>query len=246
MSIRQIEQAPAIENLWMVLADGLHIQRVHLSLQEWTDLTDAPAFQVAGLSSHHLAVAGAPASTPARELIDAAGLTAWVGLPTTHGKAELDHVNPLATSADAAFEFIAAGLPLGQSTVDAVRALAAASAWWVGFFAIIRHTGVHHQTLTPKLPALDPAALQQATSAVAIGLCTRLLEAHLGTRAADIDSAQIAYCRAVIAAIDLEPKMPTLLEGLGELRLVDLVSTSPAWRGQFTKYAGGTGAGQVE
>ncbi|HCT80741.1 MAG TPA: hypothetical protein DGG94_02165 [Micromonosporaceae bacterium] len=135
---------------------------------------------------------------------------------------------------------------MGQTIVDAIKALSAASAWWVGFFAIIRHTGVHHQSLTPELPDLDAAALPEATSAVAIGLCTRLLEAHLGSGPADLESAHIAYCRAVIAAIDLEPRMLALLERLGELRLVDLVSTSPAWRGQFTKYAGGTGAGQVE
>ncbi|NEC65904.1 hypothetical protein G3I41_14840 [Streptomyces sp. SID9727] len=127
----------------------------------------------------------------------------------------------------------------------AVAAVCAASAWWVGAFAVIRHLGVHHTTLQPVDSEIALETLQSATSIVALGTAQRILAEQLRTAAAD-EAVRMAYCRAITESIVIESRLPELLEELGELRLVDLVSTSIPWRGRFTKYAGGTGAGQVE
>ncbi|MGW0731805.1 hypothetical protein [Streptomyces sp. NPDC002851] len=125
-----------------------------------------------------------------------------------------------------------------------MTAVCDAAAWWVGFFSVVRHRGVHHLTLEPHPRPLPIQALHAAVRTVAIGMATRVLEATLGAdKSRDV---RAAYCRAIEAGIDAEREMQELLEELGELRLVDLVSTTARWRGRFTKYAGGTGAGQVE
>ncbi|MBC8091178.1 MAG: hypothetical protein H7Y15_04415 [Pseudonocardia sp.] len=127
-----------------------------------------------------------------------------------------------------------------------ILAAGAAAAWWVGFFASIRHRGVHHVTLTPVTAPVSVEALADASRVVALGAALRLAEAHLG-RAGEADmTGERVYCAAVAASVEAEREMPALIEGLGELRLVDLVTLAIPWRGRFTKYAGGTGAGQVE
>ncbi|MBD0741650.1 hypothetical protein BG418_09145 [Streptomyces sp. CBMA152] len=126
----------------------------------------------------------------------------------------------------------------------AVTAVCDAAAWWVGFFAVIRHRGVHHLTLEPHPGPLHLRALESAVQVVAVGAATRVLEAAL--RADDSSVRRAAYCRAIEYGIEAERELPDLLDELGELRLVDLVSTTARWRGRFMKYAGGTGAGQVE
>jgi hypothetical protein len=127
-----------------------------------------------------------------------------------------------------------------------MRAVGSAAAWWVGFFATIRHRGVHHVTLAPVTSSVSVETLTDAARVVALGTSLRLAEAHL--RQAETTGAddERAYCAAVAASVEAERRMPALLDGLGELRLVDLVTLALPWRGRFTKYAGGTGAGQVE
>ncbi|NUK32260.1 hypothetical protein HRW12_00415 [Streptomyces lunaelactis] len=127
----------------------------------------------------------------------------------------------------------------------AVQAVSTASAWWIGTFAAIRHLGVHHSTLQPVADEVSVDVLRTATRTVALGASARVLQHHLRTTGGD-QEIQLAYCRAVTEGIVCESSLPALLEDLGELRLVDLVATSMPWRGRFTKYAGGTGAGQVE
>jgi hypothetical protein len=121
-----------------------------------------------------------------------------------------------------------------------------ATAWWVGFYAIIRHRGVHHLTLAPVTDAVEVGVLESATRVVACGMATRTLEAWLRQAELDDGAARIAYCRAVTEAIIVERDIPMLLDALGELRLADLTASSVPWRGRFTKYESGAGAGQVE
>ncbi|MFE0417877.1 hypothetical protein [Streptomyces tendae] len=87
--------------------------------------------------------------------------------------------------------------------------------------------------------------MREAVRVVALGTAQRVL-AHQLRHDAGEEAVRLAYCRAVTEGIVIEPKLPMLLEELSELRLVDLVTTSIPWRGRFAKYAGGTGAGQVE
>ncbi|ATW52543.1 hypothetical protein CGZ69_10205 [Streptomyces peucetius subsp. caesius ATCC 27952] len=132
----------------------------------------------------------------------------------------------------------------GADWSEAVTAVSGAAAWWVGFFTVIRHRGVHNITLEPHPGTLHEQALATAVRAVAHGMATRVLEAAL--RNSDEPALRAAYCRSIEAGICAEPELPRLIDELAELRLVDLVSTTARWRGRFTKYAGGTGAGQVE
>ncbi|ORT47281.1 hypothetical protein KBI5_20625 [Frankia sp. KB5] len=127
---------------------------------------------------------------------------------------------------------------------EAVIAACEASAWWVGFFAVIRHRGVRHLSLEPNPAPIHAQVLAGAAGAVAYGASTRVLATQL--HGSDDAATRRAYCEVITAGIEVERTLPTLLDELGELRLVDLVSTTVPWRGQFSKYAGGTGAGQVE
>lgn len=159
-------------------------------------------------------------------------------------------LNSLTTvpSSHAAADTAARSILAGHSRAawsDAVTAVSGAAAWWLGFFTAIRHRGVHHVTLEPRPGPLHEQALGTAVSVVAHGMATRVLEAALHT-SDDSPAVRAAYCRAVETGICMEPELPRLVDELSELRLVDLVSTTARWRGRFTKYAGGTGAGQVE
>lgn len=127
-----------------------------------------------------------------------------------------------------------------------LRSVMAAAAWWVGFYAIIRHQGVHHLTMQPVESAIEVGILESAARVVALGVATRTLTAWL--RGAGLEKAAVRalYCRAVTEGIIIEREIPALLDALGELRLVDLTTLFIPWRGRFTKYKSGAGAGQVE
>jgi len=243
--------APASEitHLWAALADGLHYQRLQLSYSDWTGLMDVDG-PVIGLDSG--ATAGTVMAAPAMHLHDAV----WHLLKAAKisGYADLcmplqqpgDRIGPLASAAsDLANDFLA-DLPVSETIARAVRVVSGVAAWWVGFFAVVRDTGVHHRTLVQDLPPFPVTRLMDAARVVATGLTSRVTEQYLRTRPPDLPAARIAYSRVVVRSVQLEPGMHDLIEELAELRLVDLVTTSMAWRGQFSKYAGGTGAGQVE
>lgn len=241
--------SPPLAHAWQTLADGLLTQRLHLHLDEWraavaekNALPDVPDADVSVLAQR-------PSSLPAGDesataLLEDAGLGFWWELPQRHGAGSRNRRGALHHAADSAAQNLLAEQH-GAAWSDAVTTVSGAAAWWVGFFAIIRHRGVHHITLEPHPSPLHEQALGTAVSVVAHGMATRVLEAAL--RNSDDDPAlRAAYCRAIEVGICAEPELPRLIDELSELRLVDLVSTTARWRGRFTKYAGGTGAGQVE
>lgn len=241
--------SPPVAHAWQTLADGLLTQRLHLHLDEWRAavaeekaLPDVPGTDVSVLAQRPSPL---PAGDgPAMALLEDAELAFWWELPQRHGAESRNRRGALHRAADTAAQKLLAEQP-GAAWSDAVTAVSSAAAWWVGFFTVIRHRGVHHITLEPHPDPLHEQALGTAVSVVAHGMATRLLEAAL--RNSDDDTAlRAAYCRAIEAGICAEPELPRLVDELAELRLVDLVSTTARWRGRFTKYAGGTGAGQVE
>ncbi|MGW3498605.1 hypothetical protein [Streptomyces sp. NPDC001020] len=238
---------PPLYASWEALADGLQIQRLALHLPQLREQLLTPSNDIALFvqtsPSALTAWSAALAEPAAGALIDGAGLTHWLRLPAEHGTAAAG-TNPLAAGADQVADTLLEGVtdPVVRA---AVAAMCAASAWWVGAFSVIRHLGVHHTSLQPVDTAITLETLKSATSVVALGTAQRILAEHLRTAAAD-ETARLSYCRAIAESIVVESTLPALLEELGELRLVDLVSTSIPWRGRFTKYAGGTGAGQVE
>ncbi|GGR34808.1 hypothetical protein [Streptomyces roseolus] len=241
--------SPPLAHAWQTLADGLLTQRLHLHLDEWRAavaegkvLPDVPGADVS-------VPAQRPSPLPATEgsamaLLEAAGLGFWWELPQRHGAESRNQHGALHRAANTAAQNILAEQS-GMAWSDAVTAVSDAAAWWVGFFTVIRHRGVHHITLEPHPSPLHEQALGTAVSVVAHGMATRVLEEALRNSDDDPD-VRAAYCRAIEAGICVEPELPRLIDELAELRLVDLVSTTARWRGRFTKYAGGTGAGQVE
>ncbi|MFD4663618.1 ATP-binding protein [Streptomyces halstedii] len=239
--------APTLYESWEALADGLHVQRLALHLPQLRDETtaiDAVASAVTEMTSGALAARPAALSDPrATGLVEAADLSAWVNLPAEHGT-PAPTASPLGGAAEQVEVLLLDGVS-DETLRAAVRAVSAASAWWVGAFAAIRHLGVHHARLTPVDDTVSLDTLREAVRVVALGTAQRILAHHLRQDSTD-EAVRLAYCRAVTEGIVTEPGLPALLEKLGELRLVDLVSTSIPWRGRFMKYAGGTGAGQVE
>ncbi|GGS94924.1 hypothetical protein [Streptomyces chromofuscus] len=241
--------SPPLAHAWQTLADGLLTQRLHLHLDEWRAavaeekaLPDVPGADVSMLAQRPSPLLASDES--ARALLEDAGLRFWWELPQRHGAESRNQCGALHRAADTAAQNVLAGQP-GAAWSDAMHAGSAAAAWWVGFFAVIRHRGVHHITLEPHPGPLHERALGTAVGVVAHGMATRVLETAL--RDSDDDPAlRAAYCRAIEAGVCGEPELPSLVDELAELRLVDLVSTTARWRGRFTKYAGGTGAGQVE
>ncbi|MFF4531634.1 hypothetical protein ACFY1P_20480 [Streptomyces sp. NPDC001407] len=235
-----------LREAWEELATGLHVQRLALHLQEWREVVHHPPAVALFTEAAPAALGARPAQfdgSRSRALVEAAGLTAWTDLPRRYGTSEYASTLLAPAAEDTA------ALIIGQLTDagvrDAVRAVTAAAAWWTGFFAALHHRGVHHLTLDPVTSAISVATLQRATRAVALGTAERVLRHQLHTEPVTED-VRLAYCRVITEGIVWESSIPALLEDLGELRLVDLVSTSLPWRGQYTKYAGGTGAGQVE
>ncbi|MBI3685823.1 MAG: hypothetical protein HY241_00540 [Actinobacteria bacterium] len=234
-----------IQRLWQVLADGLQVQRLHLHLTEWRDLVEGAAPLPDSPDIHHAdAFAARPVRSTSTALPDVAGLGFWLELPAKYGLVAAPS-NPLTPAALGAGHAV-----IGDSSQtewsEAVRCVVNAAAWWVGFFSVIRHRGVHHITLDQAKPDVSLATLSDAVTVVAFGTAIRVLEAHLSEAGESDESARSAYCRALAASVESERRMPGLLDELAELRLVDLVAASIPWRGQYTKYAGGTGAGQVE
>ncbi|MCX2971687.1 MULTISPECIES: hypothetical protein [Streptomyces] len=241
--------SPPLAHAWQTLADGLLTQRLHLHLDEWRAavaeeqaLPDVPGADVSVLAQRPAPLPAGHESATA--LLEDAELGFWWELPQRHGAESRNRRGALRRAADTAAQKLLAEQP-GAAWSDAVTAVSSAAAWWVGFFAVIRHRGVHHNTLEPHPGPLHEQALGTAVSVVAHGMATRVLEAAL-RNSDDAPALRAAYCRAVEAGICAEPGLPRLVDELAELRLVDLVSTTARWRGRFTKYNGGTGAGQVE
>ncbi|MFF5273753.1 hypothetical protein [Streptomyces sp. NPDC000133] len=247
MSLCPPPPGPTLNASWEALADGLQVQRLALHLPQLREQLLTPPTEVslfARTSSGALTTRPAALSDPAAEpVVGDAGLAHWLRLPADYGTPDAG-TNPLAASASEVADMLLADV--GDVVVRAaVSAVAAAAAWWVGAFAVIRHLGVHHTTLQPVDTAITLEALQYATRIVAFGAAQRVLAARLRSAASD-EAVRLGYCRAITESIGVEGTLPMLLNELGELRLVDLVSTSIPWRGRFTKYAGGTGAGQAE
>jgi hypothetical protein len=245
-----VSLSPAGPNLvssWEALADGLQVQRLVLHLPQLREQLATPPSGIVlftqTLPNALTVCPGTFVEPAAGALIDRAGLQHWLRLPAEYGTTGTE-TSPLSASADQVVATLLEGVS-DPSVRAAVSAVCSASAWWVGAFAVIRHLGVHHSSLQPVDTAIALETLRNATSVVALGTAQRVLAEHLRTMAAD-ETVRIAYCRAITESIVVESRLPDLLEELGELRLVDLVSTSIPWRGRFTKYAGGTGAGQVE
>ncbi|MEW1719743.1 hypothetical protein [Streptomyces sp. NPDC093109] len=244
---------PSLHDAWEALADGLHVQRLMLHLAQWREVADgAPSGVQLFAETSASALAARPealSDAPARGVAVGAGLTAWLDLPARYGTTSGPN-SPLAATGDSVADDLLDGVR-DDVCRAAVAAVCGASAWWVGVFATIRHLGVHHLTLEPVTDDVGLDVLRTATRTVALGAATRVLQQRLRTAPSDSsglseESVRLAYCRAVTGGVVAEGGMPQLLEALGELRLVDLVATSIPWRGRFTKYAGGTGAGQVE
>lgn len=234
-----------MHRLWLTVGDGLQAQRVHLCLAEWREVLSAgaPLPDVTGLGLVS-ALATNPVGDVATTRVDAAGLRAWVDLPARYAF-PVGPANVLAPSAAAQVRSLI-GDAVGDELAADLTAVCGAAAWWVGFFAVVRHRGVHHLSLQPDKPPVTRTVLEEACGVVALGVAIRMLEEHLRADGVDAEGLRRAYCRALAASVAVERRMPALLDELGELRLVDLVSMAVPWRGRFTKYAGGTGAGQVE
>jgi hypothetical protein len=237
----------SLHRLWLSIGDGLQVQRVHLHLAEWREVVASEALlpDVSGVDRVAvLATSVESDDVPASGRIDAAGLRPWVNLAGRYAF-RAGPANVLAPSAAAQVsELVADGV--GQEPAADLTAVCSAAAWWVGFFAIIRHRGVHHLTLEPDKPTVTRTVLEEACGVVALGMAIRVLEEHLRSDGVADGQLRRAYCRALATSVAVERRMPQLLAELAELRLVDLVSMAVPWRGRFTKYAGGTGPGQVE
>jgi hypothetical protein len=222
---------------WQALATGLQVQRVYLHLAEWRAACEPDAADLGlpeELAARALAARPLPCGPVVEPLLARAGLAAWVSVPQELGL-DVASGSPLA---DAAAETaLVLGDGLGDETRVAVEAACAAAAWWAGVFTLLHF--VAGRTARVSL-------LRQAGALVALGAGTRVLGAELRRAGTGSPVLRAAYCRAVAEAVVAEPDVAPLLESLGGQRLPELVRTHVPWRGQFTQYQGGTGAGQVE
>ncbi|GAB2580053.1 hypothetical protein GCM10027168_11120 [Streptomyces capparidis] len=240
---------PPLRDAWQLQADSLLVQRLHHHLDAWRRTvaagTPPPGVVGTGLASLTRRPT-APVPAEAVRLLRAAHLSHWWQLPRQYGQpAATADSDALADSAAAAARALFGGAAApGAPWQHAVAAAAEAGAWWVGFFAVIRHRGVHHRSREPHLAPVHREALLHAVRTVAHGVSTRVLRAQMS--ASDEPTARAAYCRAVTAGLAAERELPLLIEELGETRLADLVSTAVPWRGQFAPYASGSGTGRVE
>lgn len=129
--------APTLYQSWEALADGLHVQRLALHLPQLRDQlssTAATAGAAAGMTAGALTVRPAERhDVQAQALIDGAGLNGWVRLPVEHG-IDGNGVSPLADAAEGIESLLLDGTT-DDALRAAVRAVGAASAWWVGVFA---------------------------------------------------------------------------------------------------------------
>ncbi|MFG2847989.1 hypothetical protein ACGF12_33190 [Kitasatospora sp. NPDC048296] len=237
----------AVSDGWEKLADGLAVQRIHLHRRE---LENALGKGVAecGLPAQAspLALISRPLPPPDAAVADvsAAGLLPFVTVPQQIGRGT--DGGPLVAPARAVAQMLTAG-GLEDAAAQGIEAVCAASAWWVGAFAVLRHRGGHHVHIDDDVTdTVALTTLVDATHAVALGAATRVLRRRLQLTGDGNPQMRDGYCRAVTEAIVTEPTLPALLESLGELRLVDLVANALPWRGQYLKYRSGLGAGQVE
>ncbi|MFB7475597.1 hypothetical protein [Kitasatospora sp. NPDC056184] len=228
---------PTVRDTWQALADALHVQRVHLHLEQWRKAAELAADQLA------LPAELDPADLVSRPalvvpvddiLIQSAGLQPWITVPQQLGHHRVA-TGGLTSGVDDVARQLTDGLD--GATEAAVHGATRASAWWVGVFAVIHHESGRTATLP---------MLQNASRAVALGTAIRVLRAALRHQGEEDPVLRAAYCRAIAESVVLEQTLPSLLAEIGGMRLTDLVTTSVPWRGQFTKYQSGTGAGQVE
>ena len=239
--------ASSLQAAWLAMADGIHLQRFHLALPRWRAAVTEETVRSIDEVLSPAALCARPQrriSESVAALVDAAGLTAWCQVPSVHG---LDGGEAGPHPLDAAGQGVAIGLVGSDLRVpwrETVHCVTAASSWWVGYFAVLRHQGIHHQTHARGLDPIGVPLLVQAVRVVAFGMAMRVVEACLHD--ADPPGARQAYCRVVMTAVQAEKRMPGLLDALAELRLVELVATSVPWRGRFSRFAGGSGTGQVE
>ncbi len=232
---------------WEALSDGLAVQRIHLHRAE-LDAAAGKRAAECGLPAQVVPLTllrqPEPLVATATPIVAAAGLLALVSVPQQVGRTS--GTSPLAPAARSVAEALLADTARGP-VAEAVHGVCAASAWWVGAFAILRHLGGHHITIDDDVTDTVPlATLTEATHAVALGSALRVLRRHLQQNGDGDPEVRDAYCRAVTEAVVAEAGMPALLESLAELRLVDLVGNALPWRGQFLKYRSGLGTGQVE
>ncbi|MFH8477017.1 ATP-binding protein [Streptomyces sp. NPDC018000] len=173
--------APTLYESWEALADGLHVQRLALHLPQLRAQLSTTATEVSavgGMPSGALTARPAELHTPqAQALVDGAGLSGWVLLPTEHGTPSTT-ISPLADAAEDIESLLLDGMP-DETLRAAVRAVSAASVWWVGAFAAIRHLGVHHARLTPIDDTVSLDTLREAVRVVALGAAQRILACHL-------------------------------------------------------------------
>lgn len=237
----------SLQAAWLAMSDGIHLQRFHLALPRWRAAVAEETVRGMDEVWSPAALCARPqcrVSEPAAALMDAAGLTTWCQVPSVHG---LDGGGSGPHPLHAAGQRVAIGLVGGDPCVpwrETVHCVTGASSWWVGYFAMLRHQGIHHRTHARGLDPIGIPLLVQAVRVVALGMAMRVVEACL--RGADPPGARQTYCRVVVAAVQTEKCMPGLLDALAELRLVELVATSIPWRGRFSRFAGGSGIGQVE
>lgn len=237
---------------WAVLADGLLTQRAALHVAEYAALVeqDAALPDQPGLSAAAYAWPGPSFVDPPSAL---EWSRYWTELPALLTPAAS---TASATATETATLRAAAGAAIREALdVDAERTLARspslmglaqASAWWIAIFAVIRHKGVDHRRLAPVASTVSTPTLQDATELIALGVVARAVAALCRAESPEAAFWAEPYARLAAAIVLREQWVPALLDELDELRLVDLVGLTVPWRGQFQKYAGGLGAGQVE
>ncbi|MFJ1662351.1 hypothetical protein [Streptomyces anthocyanicus] len=236
--------SPPVSDGWEILADGLLTHRLLLhqaDMQAALRRTPGECLLPEEATPAKLLARPAPVRTTALPLVDAAGLRYWTALPQQYGG---DGISPLAAVGQRLAGFLTA--ECADPVTDAISAVCGAAVWWTGAFAAIRYSGGHPRTFDDVTTSVSLTALERTVHLVALGRATRVLRRHL-QQAGDADETlRAAFCRAVTAAIVAEPGIPSLVEGLGELRLTDLVVNTTPWRGQHTAYRSGLGSGQVE
>ncbi|MEU0663386.1 hypothetical protein [Streptomyces lavendulocolor] len=146
--------SPPLAHAWQTLADGLLTQRLHLHLDEWRAavaeeqaLPDVPGADVSVLAQRPSPLRAGDESV--KVLLADAGLGFWWELLQRHGAESRNRRGALPHAADSAAQNLLAEQS-GAAWSDAVTAASGAAAWWVGFFAVIRHRGAHHITLEPR------------------------------------------------------------------------------------------------
>lgn len=232
----------SLRDAWEALATALSVQRVFLHHAEWVTCLPSTAEQCglpAGFPPAALAVRPRPVPDAVVALLEPVGLDGWWRVARDVGTDGSG--SPLSAAAGSVVAELFDGGD-DDRVAGAVAVGGDLAAWWVGYFAVLRHRGIHHVSHAAVVDAVSTDTLRRAVQLVTIGIAGRVLRRAVSTDA----RYRLPYCRVVSAGVQVEPEIPGLLEDLTELRLVDLVGTALPWRGRFVKYAAGTGAGQVE